>query len=279
MAEWHEVEAKRTLERILPRALAAMGRKSARSAAFERRARAHFPRLFGAYINLYGAHYDFHWHIEALLTAAARSFAEREAELAARDDERESGPRWFVDHKAVGGVLYVDRFAGTLEGVRKQIPYFQSLGLTYLHLMPLFKSPPGDNDGGYAVSDYRSVDARLGSMDELRQLAAELKAAGMSLVVDFILNHTAEDHPWAEAAKAGDPDKQAFYFMFDDRQMPDQYQPFLRAIFPDRGSDAFTWRPEAPGPNGGKWVWTTFYRFQWDLNYRNPALFNAMAGN
>ncbi len=278
MADWHDTEAARTLGRILPRALSALEGDDSRLAAFRTRAEAHFGRLFRAYHGLYGGAYDFHWHLEGLLTAAAESFARRDAALTERDDEREGGTRWFTDHKAVGGVLYVDRFAGTLAGVRKKIPYFQSLGLTYLHLMPLFKSPSGDNDGGYAVSNYRSVDPRLGAMDELKALAAELKKAGISLVVDFILNHTADDHPWAEAAKHGDADHQAYYLMFDDRRLPDQYQPFLRAIFPDRGSDAFTWRPDVEGVAGGKWVWTTFYRFQWDLNYRNPALFNAIAG-
>jgi amylosucrase len=283
VADWFETEAERTLGRIMPRALEAVSasdgkENAARIAAFSARARQHFPRLFRAYHALYASSYDFHWQIEKLLTSALLSFYTRDAALVRRDEERESGPRWFEDHRAMGGVLYVDRFAGTLDGVRKKIPYFKELGLTYLHLMPLFRSPPGDNDGGYAVSDYREVDARLGTMADLGALARELKANGVSLVVDFILNHTADDHPWAEAAKAGDPDSQAYYFMFDDRREPNMYQPKLRAIFPDRGSDAFTWRDDVAGPNGGKWVWTTFYRFQWDLNYRNPALFNAIAG-
>jgi amylosucrase len=278
MADWNDSEAARSLGRLLPRALALFAADSLPAAAFERRATAHFPRLFRAFHALYSGHYDFFWHLEQLLLAGAQAAAERHPALTELDAAREAGPRWFEDHKAVGGVLYVDRFAGDLAGLRARIPYFRSLGLTYLHLMPLFRSPPGDNDGGYAVSDYRAVDARLGTMAELKALALELKQAGISLVVDFILNHTADDHAWAQAAKAGDADKQGYYWMFDDRALPDQYQPQLRAIFPDRGSDAFTWRPDAIGPQGGKWVWTTFYRFQWDLNYRNPALFNAIVG-
>jgi amylosucrase len=278
MAGWHETEANRALKRLLPRAMAAANMPVPRAKAFTSRAERHFTRLFKAYIALYGGLYDVYWHLEELLTAAAKSFAEREAALVDQDEEREQGPRWFSDHRAMGGVLYVDRFAKDLSGIRRKIPYFQSLGLTYLHLMPLFQSPRGDNDGGYAVSDYRAVNPALGDMAALRALALDLKKAGISLVVDFILNHTADDHPWAQKAKKGDSDYQAFYWMFDDRTLPDQYQPNLRAIFPDRGSDAFTWRDDVEGPAKGKWVWTTFYRFQWDLNYRNPALFNAIAG-
>ncbi|MEO1018128.1 MAG: alpha-amylase family glycosyl hydrolase, partial [Pseudomonadota bacterium] len=123
----------------------------------------------------------------------------------------------------------------------------------------------GDNDGGYAVSDYHQVAADLGTMDQLADLAREFRTQGISLVLDFILNHTADNHPWAERAKAGDPDYQAYYFMFDDRSEPERYLPMLREIFPDRGGDSFIWRDDVAGPNGGKHVWSTFYPFQWDL--------------
>jgi amylosucrase len=227
---------------------------------------------------LYGWAYDFYHHLEEILLSAARSLAERPADLVALDVRREAAPEWFAEHSAIGAVVYVDLFAGNLAGLAARIPYFEALGITYLHLMPLFATPDGQNDGGYAVSDYRRVDPRLGGMDELEDLARALRRAGISLVADFILNHTSDEHPWAEAAKAGDPAAQAFYWMFDDRRQPDRFQPFLRAIFPDRGGDSFTFRTDVPGPHGGRWVWTTFYPFQWDLNYRNPALLTAMAG-
>jgi amylosucrase len=278
VGEWQEVESRRTLRRLVPRLAPHFAGVPSRRAAFEARLDEHFPRLFHRLHALYGWHYDFFWHLEQVLVRMAASFAAREESLVEVDAAREVGPPWFASNRVLGGVCYVDRFAGDLAGVRARIPYFRELGLGYLHLMPLFKSPPGENDGGYAVSDYRAVDPRLGTMDELAGLARELRAAGIALVLDFILNHTADDHPWAEAAKAGDPDAQAFYWMFDDRRMPDQFQPYLRAIFPDRGDDSFTCRPDVTGPAGGKWVWTTFYTFQWDLNYRNPALFTAMAG-
>ena len=276
--EWHVTEAARTIARLGDRLDAAIGPDPDRRRAFRARLGRHLPRLLGALHRLYGWHYDFFWHLEQILTLAARAAADRPADLAALDAEREAAPAWFLDHRALGAVCYVDRFAGDLAGLRARLPYFRSLGITYLHLMPLFRSPPGENDGGYAVSSYREVDPALGSMAELADLARAFRAAGISLVVDFILNHTADDHPWAEAAKAGDTDAQGFYWLYDDRRLPDRYQPWLRAIFPERGGDSFTWRPDIAGPAGGKWAWTTFYTFQWDLNYRNPALFAAIAG-
>ena len=246
--EWHVTEAARTIARLGDRLDAAIGPDPARRRAFRARLGRHLPRLLGALHRLYGWHYDFFWHLEQILTLAARAAADRPADLAALDAECEAAPAWFLDHRALGAVCYVDRFAGDLAGLRARLPYFRSLGITYLHLMPLFRSPPGENDGGYAVSSYREVDPALGSMAELADLARAFRAAGISLVVDFILNHTADDHPWAEAAKAGDADAQGFYWLYDDRRLPDRYQPWLRAIFPERGGDSFTWRPDIAGP-------------------------------
>jgi len=173
----------------------------------------------------------------------------------------------------LGGVCYVDLYAGNLTGIREKIPYFKELGLTYLHLMPLFRAPEGENDGGYAISSYREVDPRLGSMAELAGLAQELRANGISLVVDFVFNHTSNEHTWALQARAGDPEYLDYYFTFADRVMPDAYESTLREIFPDEHPGAFTYFEDMQ-----RWVWTTFHSYQWDLNYRNPAVFNAMAG-
>jgi amylosucrase len=278
VAAWHLTESARVRRRLGPRLAALFAGDGARAAAFAGRLEQHLPRLLAALHELYGWRYDFFWHLERLLEVAAQAAAARPAELVAGDAARASAPAWFQDHRALGAVAYVDRFAGDLAGLRARIPYLQELGVTYLHLMPLFRSPPGENDGGYAVSDYRAVDPRLGSMAELAGLARALRRAGIALALDFVLNHTAHDHPWAEAAKRGDADAQALYWMFDDRRQPDRFQPYLRAIFPERGGDSFTWRPDVAGPHGGKWVWTTFYPFQWDLNYRNPELLTAIAG-
>ena len=170
----------------------------------------------------------------------------------------------------LGATGYVDLQAGNLEGIRQQISYYRELGLTYLHLMPLFARPEGENDGGYAVSSYRDVDPPLGTMEELAQLAQELREAGISLVVDFIFNHTANNHEWACKAKSGDLEFQGYYWMFDREEETTAWQQHLRPIFPDRGG-SFTWCEDAQ-----KWVWTTFFEFQWDLNYSNPEVFRGM---
>ena len=267
-------EAQRSLARLLPRLedefAAAEG--TAEWAAFERRLTAHFPRLFTLLVQLYGERYDFFYDLERILALAAAAWLERPAALKSLDALREADPTWYQSEQMLGAVCYVDLFAGDLEGVRGQVPYFQELGVTYLHLMPLFKAPPGDNDGGYAVSDYREVSAELGSMADLQALAAELRTAGISLVLDFIFNHTADDHRWAQRAKAGDPEYEDYYFLFPDRTMPDQYDATLREIFPDQHPGSFTYKPEID-----RWAWTTFNSFQWDLNYRNPAVFHDMA--
>ncbi|HEX6289664.1 MAG TPA: alpha-amylase family glycosyl hydrolase [Herpetosiphonaceae bacterium] len=276
----HETErtrrqAAQALERLLPRvraAFAAAGGSEQDWRAFETRLLREWERLFGLLIRLYGQQYDFFYHLEQLLHAAARNWHERASWLKQLDADREAIPDWFQSQTMVGGVLYVDLFAETLAGLRDSLPYFKELGLTYLHLMPLFDAPEGNSDGGYAVSNYRAVNPRLGSLDDLRALAQALQAEGISLVLDFVFNHTSDEHVWARRAQAGDPDYQEFYFLFPDRTMPDAYERTLREIFPTVRRGSFTWREDMQ-----RWVWTTFNSFQWDLNYANPAVFRAMA--
>ncbi len=171
----------------------------------------------------------------------------------------------------VGGALYVDLFSENLGRLTESIDYFKELGLTYVHLMPLFAVRPGDNDGGYAISNYRSVDPRLGTVDDLRNLAEKLRESGISLVLDFVFNHTSDDHEWAQRAQAGELEYQQYYYIFPDRELPDQYERTLREIFPTVRRGNFTWHDAMQ-----QWVWTTFNSFQWDLNYNNPAVFRAM---
>lgn len=266
-------QAHLSLARLMPRLeqqfADAMGAEA--WATFRQRLDQHFPRLFSLLVRLYGTQYDFFYHLEAILATAAQGWLARPAELRALDAEREAKPDWFQSNKMVGGVCYVDLFAGNLAGVRAKIPYFKELGLTYLHLMPLFQAPEGNSDGGYAVSSYRDVNPALGTMDELAELATELRHNGISLVVDFVFNHTSDEHSWAQRALAGVPEYQDYYYIFPDRQMPDAYERTLREIFPDQRPGSFTFRPDVD-----RWVWTTFNSFQWDLNYSNPAVFNSM---
>ena len=270
------VEAQRTLDRLLPRLevqFSAYAKRNPRAwAQFLSRLNQQFPRLFRVLFHLYGRQYDFFFHVEALMALVAEAWTSREADLQALDASRESQPDWFQDHQMLGAVCYVDLFADHLKGIREKIPYFKELGLTYLHLMPLFHSPKGENDGGYAISSYRKVDSRLGTMTELRALADELRAEGISLVLDFVFNHTSNEHEWARKARLGESEYQNYYLMFPDRTMPDAYEAHLREIFPDEHPGAFTFFEDI-----GQWVWTTFHSNQWDLNYANPEVFNQMA--
>ncbi|EMI16168.1 Glycosyl hydrolase, family 13, subfamily, catalytic region domain protein [Rhodopirellula maiorica SM1] len=227
--------------------------------------------LFALLYQLYGTRYDFFYHLEQILLTAAAAWLDRPEELRDLDRHRINEPDWFVSEKIVGGALYVDLFSENLGKLADSIDYFKELGLTYLHLMPLFAVRPGDNDGGYAISNYRSVDPRLGTIDDLRNLATELRKAGIVLVLDFVFNHTSDDHDWAKHAQSGDPEYQNFYYIFPDRTLPDQYERTLREIFPTVRRGNFTWHDGMQS-----WVWTTFNSFQWDLNYSNPAVFRAM---
>ena len=217
---------------------------------------------------LYGERPDFAQVALKCLDIVAQGYAQRPADLRLLDIARVSEPDWFQGTGMLGYVAYSDRFAGSLSGVASKIPYLKELGVTYLHLMPLLAPRPGANDGGYAVMDYRKIDPRLGTMDDLRRLAAELRTAGISLCVDVVLNHTAREHAWARQAFAGDPYYQEYYLMDPDRELPDQYEETLPEIFPDFAPGNFTYYPEME-----RWVWTTFNEYQWDLNYTNPAVF------
>jgi glycosidase len=273
---WLERQTTLSLDRLLPRLEAVFaecgGCPPRDQAIFLERVKTHFPRLFGLLLHLYGKRYDFFYYLEELLAALARSWIQRPAPLKRLDARREANPDWFQSNQMLGGVCYVDLFTGDLGGIREQIPYFKELGLTYLHLMPLFKSPEGENDGGYAVSSYREVNPALGTISQLARLATRLRENGISLALDFVFNHTSDEHRWAQAARAGDPDALEYYRTFPDRTMPDAYEKNLREIFPTERPGSFTYFPEMH-----RWVWTTFNSYQWDLNYSNPQVFNCMA--
>ncbi|WP_425577013.1 alpha-amylase family protein [Nocardioides marinquilinus] len=209
-----------------------------------------------------------------LVQSAARGYAERDRDLRDLDDRRLLRPDWVQQPGMVGYACYADRFApdGTLRGIEQRLDHLQALGVTYLHLMPLLQPREGDNDGGYAVADYRAVRADLGTVDDLRELAATLRGRGISLVVDLVLNHVAREHAWAAAARAGDPTYRGYFHVFADRELPDQYERTLPDVFPDFAPGSFTHDPDLDA-----WVWTTFNAFQWDLNWANPAVLAEFA--
>jgi len=272
-ASWMRRESAASLGRVLPRIEARFKDQvdPVEWDAYVQRMKKHFPRLFERLHDLYSDRYDFFYHLESILASATEMWMARPDELKALDALRSADPNWYQSHRMVGTMCYVDAFAGNLQGLRDKIPYLTELGITYLHLLPLFKVPSGDNDGGYAVSSFREVMEELGTMDDLAALATELRYRGISLVLDFVFNHTSDEHEWAQRALAGDPEHQAYYRMYPNREMPDAFERSMGEVFPDDRPGAFTYRARIR-----KWVWTTFYNFQWDLNYENPALFTRM---
>lgn len=272
-------EADRSLRRIRPKIHERIGRHCQEPAVARRLAETiearldeHWQRFFALLYGLYGSHYDFFFYLESIILTAVDAWLQRPEDLQQLDLRRENDPEWYLSERMMGASLYVDLFAGDLDKLRKKIPYLNDLGLTYLHLMPLFSARPGNSDGGYAINDYRSVQSGLGTMDELKALATELREAGISLVLDFVFNHTSDDHEWALRAQEGDREFVDYYHIYPDRTIPDQYEASLREIFPTIRRGNFTWH------NGmHRWVWTTFNSFQWDLKYANPEVFRAMA--
>lgn len=247
------------------------GAKVLRDRDFVNRLETNFITIFGIFAELYGYRNDCLDQLVDLIMMCGKSWIARDQELKDVDKQRELDPEWYLSNQTLGGVCYVDRYANNLAGIRAKIPYFQELGLTYLHLMPLFLAPKPLSDGGYAVSSYRDVDPALGDIQQLKELAAELRKAGISLVLDLVFNHTSNEHKWAKKAAAGDPEHSAMYWIFPDRSVPSAFESATREIFPDDHPGSFIQLPD------GRWIWSTFYHFQWDLNYSNPAVFRAMA--
>lgn len=271
---WLAKESAASLRRLLPGLERAFQNRAdeAEWDHYEQRLGQHFPRFFACFHALYGKEYDFFFYLNEVLHAATALWHERPDELKALDALRETDPHWYTSRRMVGAMCYTDLFAGDLQRMRTRVPYLKELGITYLHLMPVYEVPEGDSDGGYAVSSFRDVRADLGTMDDLAALATELRHHGISLVLDFVLNHTSDEHEWAERALQGDEEHQELYRMFPDRRLPDAYESSMGEIFPDDHPGAFIYRNRIK-----KWVWTTFNNFQWDLNYENPEVFSRMA--
>ncbi|MBL9049595.1 MAG: alpha-amylase [Tabrizicola sp.] len=224
--------------------------------------------LFPMLEALYGAREDYPAFRASLLKTLRKGWADRPADLKRLDLQRDLEPDWFQRPGMAGYVFYIDRFNGTLQGVLDKLDYLEDLGVTYVHLMPCLKPRSGDSDGGYSVMDYRQINPAFGTMADFEAVSAALRARGMSLCVDLVLNHTAKEHAWAKKAAKGDPKYQDYYLMFDNPDLPNLYEQTLVEVFPDNAPGNFTHYPEI-----GKWVWTTFNEHQWDLNWANPAVF------
>lgn len=238
---------------------------------FRMRLAANMTLLQEAFLELYpGREKDF----ERFCRLLEKQFGNRPDALKRQDVERLRAGNWYQSQQWVGMQLYVDRFAGDLKSLEAKIPYFESLGINYLHLMPLTQQRRGENDGGYAVNSYTEVDSRFGSQEDLERLTQAFRDKGILLMLDFVVNHTADSFPWAQKARAGDPFYQAFYYTYPDRNIPDQFEASLPEIFPESSPGNFSWIPGME-----KWVMTVFNSYQWDLNYRNPEVFLAMFEN
>jgi amylosucrase len=220
---------------------------------------------------IYGQHPDSTIYFDELLRLIARSYVNRPEQIKLRDEEKEGKGTWFLNNGITGMSLYVDRFCGTIRNMETKLDYFKKLGVNFLHLMPVFESPEGESDGGYAVSDFRKVAKRFGTFNDLQHLQQKMQREEMYLMVDIVLNHTSHRHEWALKAKQGEKKYQDYFYMFDDRVLPDQYDKSMPEVFPEAAPGNFTYIPEIQ-----KWVMTVFHTYQWDLNYRNPAVFAEM---
>ena len=221
-----------------------------------------------SYYDLYGDNEITSYRYGQLTDIIARAKKERNADLKKQDA---LGNDWYLSEKMVGIMLYVDRFSADLKGFEDKIDYLAELGITYVHFMPLLKSREGNNDGGYAVSDYLEVDERFGTMKELEHVVKHLKKRGIHTCIDFVLNHTAKEHKWVKEYKKGNHDYDDMYFMYDDPSVPNEYEKTMTEIFPGVAPKNFTYYPDME-----KYVMTRFYEFQWDLNYANPQVFNKI---
>lgn len=226
------------------------------------------------YTGLYSNHLMADALFEKLLLTLIDNHKQRSQTLRQRDETKAAAGHWFLSNELAGMSLYVDRFAGSLQGMQEKLDYCKELGINLLHLMPVFESPEGESDGGYAVSDFRKVASRFGSLTDLQQLQQQMQEADMYLMLDIVLNHTSQQHIWAQKARKGDPVYQEYFYMYPDRSIPDSFDAAMPEIFPETAPGNFTWNDQAK-----KWVMTVFHQYQWDLNYTNPAVLIDMLDN
>ncbi|MBS1599495.1 MAG: alpha-amylase family protein [Bacteroidetes bacterium] len=226
------------------------------------------------YTELYADHPMADAAFDALLQTIVNAYSQRPEVLKQNDEKKENKGHWFLSNEIAGMSLYVDRFAGKLNDLGDKLDYFNKLGVNLLHLMPIFQSPPGESDGGYAVSDFRKVDSRFGTLQDLISLQQKMSSGNMYLMLDIVLNHTSHYHEWAEKAKSGEQKYQDYFYMYEDRGLPDEFDRTMPEIFPESSPGNFTYIDDCK-----KWVMTVFHHYQWDLNYKNPMVLVEMLDN
>ncbi|WP_414545606.1 alpha-amylase family glycosyl hydrolase [Nostoc sp. CCY0012] len=238
---------------------------------FYTRLGANFYAIYSLFFTLYGHRDDFERQMLRLVETMAKGYIDRSPELERLDIQREQDHNWFLSQKWVGMALYSNGFAENLADLENKIGYFQELGINMVHIMPILMCPTGQSDGGYAISDFRQIDDRVGDLEDIRGLAKEFRKRDILLVLDIVLNHTSDEHEWAQKAKMGDRSFQDYYFIFENREVPDMFEQNMPEVFPETDPGNFTWNAEME-----KWVMTVFHNYQWDLNYSNPRVFIEM---
>lgn len=237
---------------------------------FELRLRKHHDELRWLYMELYNNGSMFFELMECL----NQFYQERSESLKAIDRKKEADPDWYRRNDLLGMMLYIDNFGGTINGVKEKLDYIQKSNVNYIHLMPFLDTVPERSDGGYAVKDFRKVQPNLGTMEDLEELTSACHEKGIQVCMDFVMNHTSEDHEWAVRARNGEGEYMSRYFFYDNYDIPSRFEQTVPQVFPTTAPGNFTWLPSC-----GHYVMTTFYPYQWDLNYRNPRVFNEMMAN
>ncbi len=244
---------------------------------YDRQLEENMAELTSRLFDLYGSRWNFYEILQRIEKIMRKASQERTGYLKQSDDDAvaasygQSNGIWYQNQDTVGMMLYVDLFAGNLKKLVEKIPYLTGLGIKYVHLMPLFDCPKDENDGGYAISSYRKVRSDLGTIEDLRYVAEEFHKNEIRLVLDFVFNHTSDEHEWAKKARAGETKYKDFYYIYKNKSEADVWNRTLREIFPTVRRGSFTYLEKEK-----EWVWTTFNSFQWDLNYSNPEVFLAM---
>ena len=237
---------------------------------YQERLEKHIDEIKWLYMELY----DNEPMLAELLDQLKNWYEKRDPKLKESDRERERRPDWYKGNDMLGMMLYIENFAGTIKGVKDRIDYLQESNINYIHLMPFLDTPEGRSDGGYAVSDFRKVREDLGTIEDLKELTEACHEKKINLCMDFVMNHTSEDHEWAVRARKGEGEYMSRYFFFDHFDIPAQYEKTVPQVFPTTAPGNFTWCPAV-----NHYVMTTFYPYQWDLNYKNPRVFNEMMYN
>ena len=243
-------------------------------AIYEARLNRHIDELKWLYCELYQDNPYVMMHLNDLLAELKKFYNARNEDLKTSDILREQDPKWYKRNDLTGMMMYVNAFSKTLKGLEEKLDYIQECNVNYLHLMPLLSSPKGRSDGGYAVADFRTVQPELGTMEDFAEVTSACHKRGISVCLDFVMNHTSEDHEWAKRARAGEKEYQDRYFFFDSYDIPALYEQTCPQVFPTTAPGNFTWLDDIK-----KHVMTTFYPYQWDLNYRNPIVLNEMIFN